>query len=220
MVRTKQADKKASGVDGLLRPPQKTSRAAVQHRKAQQLARSEDLQAQERKSRRATTRLERNGFDAATPGAQQTLRAFLGDLDRNNHLLHCAYELAELIAPQHDVDDGRLDEMAELLHAVDFKSRPHREAFFDKLPIARAGCPNAERRRCFWTRYCWLAALATDMDELNLNVEDPPHNSEDSWRSYFWRTKLPNTPLPCSSTAMTMLLKMERANTAARAARA
>lgn len=65
MARVKHADRKASGVDGLLRPPQKTCRAAVQRLKEQQLARTKYAQARKRKARKKLTQRKRSANAAA-----------------------------------------------------------------------------------------------------------------------------------------------------------
>ena len=167
-----------------------------------------------RSSKTRQTLLQRNGFDATTPGARAVLSAFHGDLDNNNHLLHCAYEMAEIVAPKHAVTDAHRREQAELAFAVNLDSRYRRKAFYDQLPAAGPTATEGERRRCFWIRYCWLAGLAVDMDELNLLVEEPPNWSGDSYRSHFWKSKLADSPLPCTNSAMTMCMRLEREHNA------
>ena len=152
----------------------------------------------------------RDGFDICTPARDiKVLRAYDKDLDENNRLLYCAGELVILIGHRAPTEDHR-HELEALCLATDLKSRRRRSSFFDKLPRAREGDTEKRKRACFWVRYCWLACLAVDMDEGLLLVDEPPPRSDDSYKSWFWKTALRNSPLPCANSPMAMLMRVEK----------
>jgi len=152
----------------------------------------------------------RDGFDIATPARDiKVLRSYDKDLDENNRLLYYAGELAILIGHRVPTED-HWHELEALYRATDVKARSRRSCFFDRLPRARDADTEKRKRTCFWVRYCWLACLAADMDERNLLVEEPPARSDDSYKSWFWKTALRSSPLPCTDSPACMLIRVER----------
>ena len=137
------------------------------------------------------------------------LRSYPYDLDLNNRLLYYAGEIAILkgrteITPEHHVH------VSELYAACAIEEKPHASAFYAKLPIPRETDSEQRYRTKFWVRYFWLACFAADMDESKMLVEDPPNTYEGSYKSWFWHSKLKGSPIPCSDSPATQLMRIER----------
>ena len=137
------------------------------------------------------------------------LRSYPYDLDLNNRLLYYAGEIA-ILKGHTEVTPEYRAHVDRLYFACGIEDKPYAREFYAKLPVPRETDSERRYRTKFWARYCWLACFAADLDDYHLLVEDPPHSHEGSYKSWFWESELKGSPVPCSDSPATQLMRVEK----------
>ena len=149
-------------------------------------------------------------FGITTPCRDiKLLRSYPLDLDINNRLLYYAGEIAILkgrtkVTPEYHAH------VHKLYAACGIEDKPYAREFYAKLPVPRETDSEFRFRAKFWVRYFWLACFAADMDERKMLVDDPPNSHEGSYKSWFWESELKGSPVPCTDSPATQLIRVEK----------
>lgn len=149
-------------------------------------------------------------FGITTPCSDiKLLRSYPLDLDINNRLLYYAGELT-ILKGHTEVTPEYRAHVERLLFACGIEDKPFARAFYARLPVPRETDSIRRYHTKFWVRYFWLACFAADMDDHHLLVSDPPHSHEGSWKSWFWKSELKGSPVPCADSPATQLMRVEK----------